>query len=43
MHLKEDAMKNGQLKPAYNLQYSVDAVGHRRSTTLRFDHADLFF
>ncbi len=25
MHLKEDAMKNGQLKPAYNLQYGVDA------------------
>lgn len=25
MHLKEDAMRNGQLKPAYNLQYGVDA------------------
>ena len=25
MHLKEDAMKNGQVKPAYNVQYSVDA------------------
>ena len=25
MHLKEDAMRNGQLKPAYNLQHAVDA------------------
>jgi len=25
MHLKEDAMRNGQLKPAYNLQHGVDA------------------
>ena len=25
MRLKEDAMKNGQLKPAYNLQYGVEA------------------
>lgn len=25
MRLKEDAMRNGQLKPAYNLQYGVDA------------------
>ena len=25
MHLKEDHMKNGQLKPAYNLQHAVDA------------------
>ncbi len=25
MHLKEDAMLNGQLKPAYNLQHGVDA------------------
>nr|WP_163216190.1 hypothetical protein [Clostridium thermarum] len=25
MRLKEDAMKNGQLKPAYNLQHGVDS------------------
>lgn len=25
MRMKEDAMKNGQLKPAYNLQHGVDA------------------
>lgn len=25
MRMKEDAMKNGQLKPAYNVQYGVDA------------------
>jgi hypothetical protein len=25
MRMKEDAMKNGQLKPAYNLQYGVDS------------------
>lgn len=25
MRMKEDAMKNGQLKPAYNLQHAVDA------------------
>jgi hypothetical protein len=25
MRMKEDAMRNGQLKPAYNLQYGVDA------------------
>ena len=25
MRMKEDAMKNGQLKPAYNLQYGVEA------------------
>jgi hypothetical protein len=25
MRLKEDAMRNGQLKPAYNLQHAVDA------------------
>ncbi len=25
MRLKEDAMLNGQLKPAYNLQHAVDA------------------
>ena len=25
MHLKEDAMKNEQVKPAYNVQYGVDA------------------
>ena len=24
MHLKEDAMRDGQLKPAYNLQHRVD-------------------
>ena len=23
--MKEDAMKNGQLKPAYNVQHGVDA------------------
>ena len=27
MRMKEDAMKNGQLKPAYNVQHGVDAVG----------------
>ena len=26
MRMKEDAMKNGQLKPAYNIQYGVDAA-----------------
>ena len=25
MRMKEDAMKNGQLKPAYNIQYGVDS------------------
>lgn len=25
MHLKEDHMKNGQLKPAYNIQLAVEA------------------
>ena len=25
MRMKEDAMKNGQLKPAYNLQHGIDA------------------
>ena len=25
MRMKEDAMKNGQLKPAYNLQHGVDS------------------
>ena len=25
MRMKEDAMKNGQLKPAYNVQHGVDA------------------
>ncbi|MEN6565094.1 MAG: IS1182 family transposase [Veillonellales bacterium] len=25
MRMKEDAMKNGQLKPAYNIQYGIDA------------------
>lgn len=25
MQMKEDAMKNGQLKPAYNIQYGIDA------------------
>lgn len=25
MRMKEDAMKNGQLKPAYNIQFAVDA------------------
>ena len=25
MRMKEDAMKNGQFKPAYNLQYGVEA------------------
>ncbi|MBU2703551.1 hypothetical protein Ga0466249_004696 [Sporomusaceae bacterium BoRhaA] len=25
MRMKEDAMKNGQLKPAYNIQFGVDA------------------
>ena len=25
MRMKEDAMKNGQLKPAYNLQFGVDS------------------
>ena len=25
MRMKEDAMKNGQLKPAYNIQHGVDA------------------
>ncbi len=25
MHMKEDAMRNGQLKPAYNLQHGVDS------------------
>ena len=24
MRMKEDAIKNGQLKPAYNVQHSVD-------------------
>lgn len=26
MRMKEDAMRNGQLKPAYNIQYGVDAA-----------------
>ncbi len=26
MRMKEDAMGNGQLKPAYNLQHSVDSL-----------------
>ncbi|MEG0952461.1 MAG: IS5/IS1182 family transposase, partial [Niameybacter sp.] len=25
MRMKEDVMKNGQLKPAYNIQFGVDA------------------
>ena len=25
MRMKEDAMRNGQLKPAYNIQFGVDA------------------
>ncbi|WXR62542.1 hypothetical protein WG909_04675 [Peptostreptococcaceae bacterium AGR-M142] len=25
MRMKEDAMKNGQLKPAYNVQHGVDS------------------
>ncbi|MEG2361992.1 MAG: hypothetical protein RSC26_00695 [Terrisporobacter sp.] len=25
MRMKEDAMKNGQLKPAYNIQFGVDS------------------
>ena len=25
MQMKEDAMKNGQLKPAYNIQFGVDS------------------
>ena len=25
MRMKEDAMKNGQLKPGYNIQFGVDA------------------
>lgn len=25
MRMKEDAMKNGQLKPAYNVQFGIDA------------------
>jgi hypothetical protein len=25
MRMKEDAMKNGQLKPAYNVQHGLDS------------------
>ena len=40
MRMKDDAMKNGQLKPAYNIQHGVDAeyitwvtVGHQPADT----------
>ena len=31
--MKEDAMGNGQLKPAYNLQHGVDHIRHSKSKT----------
>lgn len=33
MRMKEDAMGNGQLKPAYNLQHGVDHIRHSKSKT----------
>ena len=35
MHMKEDHMKNGQLKPAYNIQIGVD-ISSERSDQLTF-------
>ncbi len=39
MRMKEDAMKNGQLKPAYNIQNAVDS-GYIIATTISSDRTD---